>query len=91
MTSSSTSKNFIEAFEKKQSSSFMTYYQSFFNLIFPLYYTMLKNYSYSFYKEIFFLLLEYLYLLIFLFSNPVSNIHNYFKYNSSFLYGIPPP
>ena len=38
---------------------------------------MLKHYSYSFYKEIFFLILEYVNLLIFLFAKPVSNNHNY--------------
>ncbi len=68
---------FINAFETNELSNIMIYYQSFFNLIFPLYYTMLKHYSYSFYKEIFFLILEYVNLLIFLFAKPVSNNHNY--------------
>ena len=63
---------FINAFDKNEISKFMTYYKSFFNYIFPLYYSMLKYYSYSFYNELFFLILEYLGLIMFIFQPPVS-------------------
>jgi len=66
--------NLINEFENKEISRVMSYYQAFFNLIFPVYYIMLKYYSYSFYKESFFLILEHINLLMFLFSKPVSII-----------------
>ena len=66
------SNNIINAFETKKTSTFMVYYHSFFDLIFPLYYIMLKYYNYSFYKELFFLVLEYCSLLMLHFSKPVS-------------------
>ena len=72
---SSQSIKFINAFEKNEISKLMDYYQAFFNYIFPLYYTILKHHSYSFYKELFFLILEYLCLLMFIFQPPVSNIN----------------
>ena len=66
------SNNLINAFETKETSTLMVYYHSFFDLIFPLYYKMLKYYNYSFYKELFFLVLEYCTLLMLHFSKPVS-------------------
>lgn len=78
----------INEFENKEVSKMMSYYQAFFNLIFPVYYTMLKYYSYSFYKESFFLILEYVNLLMLLFSKPVSIIIIFEYINSSHLYGI---
>ena len=66
--------NFINGLQDKKKSKLMKYYHSFFNFFFPLYYIMLKHYSYSFYKELFFLILEYLNLLKFLFRKPVSSI-----------------
>ena len=71
---SSYSNKFINGFQDKKKSKLMKYYHSFFNSFFPLYYIMLKQYSSSFYKEIFFLILEYLNLLKFLFRKPVSSI-----------------
>ena len=71
---SSFNNKFINGFEDKKKSKLMKYYHSFFNSFFPLYYIMLKQYSSSFYKEIFFLILEYLNLLKFLFRKPVSSI-----------------
>ena len=78
----------INEFENKEISQMMNYYQSFFDLIFPVYYTMLKYYSYSFYKESFFLILEYVNLLLLLFNKPVSIIIIFESINSSLLYGI---
>ena len=72
---SSQSIKFINAFENTKISELMNYYQTFFNYIFPLYYTILKHHSYSFYKELLFLILEYLCLLMFIFQPPVSNIN----------------
>jgi hypothetical protein len=77
----------INEFENKEISKMMSYYQAFFNLIFPVYYTMLKYYSYSFYKESFFLILEHVNLLMLLFSKPVSIIIIFESINSSHLYG----
>lgn len=74
---SSSSSKFINAFETKETSKILKYYKSFFNLLFPLYYEMLKEYSYSYYKELFFLIFEYLSLIIFHFSKPVSNFYNF--------------
>ena len=71
---SSFSNKFINGFEDTKKSKLMKYYHSFFNYFFPLYYIMLKQYSSSLYKEIFFLILEYLNLLKFLFRKPVSSI-----------------
>lgn len=71
---SSFDNNFINELQDKKKSKLMKYYHSFFNSFFPLYYIMLKHYSYSFYKELFFLILEYLNLLKFLFRKPVSSI-----------------
>jgi hypothetical protein len=71
---SSFDNNFINGLQDKKKSKLMKYYHSFFNFFFPLYYIMLKHYSYSFYKELFFLILEYLNLLKFLFRKPVSSI-----------------
>ena len=71
---SSISNKFINGFQDKKKSKFMKYYHAFINFFFPLYYIMLKEYSYSFYKEVFFLILEYLNLLKFLFRQPVSSI-----------------
>ena len=71
---SSFNNKFINGFEDKKKSKLMKYYHSFFNSFFPLYYIMLKQYSSSFHKEIFFLILEYLNLLKFLFRKPVSSI-----------------
>ena len=71
---SSLDNNFINGFQDKKISKLMKYYHSFFSSFFPLYYIMLKQYSSSFYKEIFFLILEYLNLLKFLFRKPVSSI-----------------
>jgi hypothetical protein len=78
----------INEYENKEISKMMNYYQSFFDLIFPVYYTMLKYYSYSFYKESFFLILEYVNLLLLLFNKPVSIIIIFESINSSLLYGI---
>ena len=71
---SSFDNNFINGLQDKKKSKLMKYYHSFFNFFFPLYYIMLNHYSYSFYKELFFLILEYLNLLKFLFRKPVSSI-----------------
>ena len=78
----------INEFENKEISKMMSYYQAFFELIFPVYYTMLKYYSYSFYKESFFLILEHVNLLMLLFSKPVSIIIIFVSINSLHLYGI---
>ena len=64
----------VNELENKEISKVMNYYQAFFNLIFPVYYKMLKYYFYSFYKESFFLILEHVNLLMLLFSKPVSII-----------------
>lgn len=75
----STSIKFINSFEKSEISKLMNYYHSFFNFIFPVYHTMLKHYFYSFYTEVFFLILEYLILMVFLLNTPVSkNINKIF-------------
>ena len=86
MRSYSINKLIIE-YENKEISQMMNYYQSFFDLIFPVYYTMLKYYSYSFYKESFFLILEHANLLMLLFNKPVSIIIIFESINSSHLYG----
>ena len=70
----SASARFLNSFEKTEISKFMNYYHSFFNWIFPVYNAMLKHYYYSFHNELFFLILEYLNLLIFLFNRAVSYI-----------------
>ena len=75
----SSSSIFINDFQIKEKSKLMKYYQSFFNFIFPVYYTMLKHYSYSFYRELFFLILEYMNLLVFLFNSSVSIIIIFFQ------------
>ena len=63
---------FIKEFNSQEMSTLMTYYHSIFNYIFPLYHLLLKHYSYSFYKELILLLYEYLNLISFIFSRPVS-------------------
>ena len=65
------SNKFIKEFNAQETSTLMTYYRSIFNYIFPLYHLLLNNYSYSFYKEIIFLILEYLNLISFIFSKAV--------------------
>ena len=70
----SVSNKFIDAFQEKEISTILNYYQSLFYFIFPVYHMMLKHYFYSFYKELFFLILEYLNILIFLFNKEVSII-----------------
>ena len=65
------SSKFIKEFEVQKISNFMNYYRSIFNYIFPLYHLLLNNYSYSFYKEIIFFILEYLNLISFIFSKAV--------------------
>lgn len=67
------SNKFINGFQDKEISKIMILYHSFLELIFPVYHIMLKHYFYSYYKELFFLILEYFILLMFLFSKPVSN------------------
>jgi hypothetical protein len=66
------SNKFIKEFNAQETSTLMTYYRSIFNYIFPLYHLLLKHYSYSFYKELILLLYEYLNLISFIFSRPVS-------------------
>ena len=63
---------FIKEFNSQETSTIMTYYHSILNCIFPLYHLLLKHYSYSFYKELILLIYEYLSLLSFIFSQPVS-------------------
>jgi hypothetical protein len=75
----SSSSVFLNAFEKNEESKIMNYYHAFFNFIFPVYHTMLKYYFYSFYTEIFFIILEYLNLMVFILSKPVRNIY-YFNF-----------
>ena len=80
---SSFSSKFINGFQNNEYKKLMDLYLSFFSLLFPVYHMMLKYYIYSFYKELFFLILEYLNLIIFLFSEPVSKLYNFFlEYNS---------
>ena len=91
---SSLSKKFIKDFQQNEFKNLMNLYKSFLDIIFPLYHLMLKNYKYSFYREYFFTIIEYLYLIIFTFSDPVSNlilflktivfIHMEFKFNESY-------
>jgi hypothetical protein len=80
------SSKLINAFETRNNSQLMIYYHSFFELIFPVYYIMLKYYFYSFYKELFFLIFEYCTLLIAHFNKQVS-ISIILLY-SSFQFGI---
>lgn len=63
---------FIKEFNSQDISILMTYYHSIFNYIFPLYNLLLKHYSYSFYKELILLLYDYLNMISFIFSRPVS-------------------
>ena len=87
------SKKFMKDFHQNEFKNIMNYYKSFLDIIFPLYHLMLKQYKYSFYKEYFFTILEYLYLILFIFSDPVSKlilflkkivyIHMEFKINES--------
>ena len=91
---SSLSKKFIKDFQQNEFKNMMNLYKSFLDIIFPLYHLMLKNYEYSFYREYFFTIIEYLYLIIFTFSDPVSNlilflktivfVHMEFKFNESY-------
>jgi hypothetical protein len=48
------STKFIKEFEAQEASKMMSYYSALFNSIFPLYDLLIKKYSYSFYKELFF-------------------------------------
>ena len=90
---SSLSKKFIKDFQQNEFKNMMNLYKSFLDIIFPLYHLMLKNYKYSFYREYFFTIIEYLYLILFTFSDPVSNlilflktivfVHMEFKFNES--------
>ena len=66
------STKFIKEFEAQEASKMMSYYSAIFNSIFPLYHLLIKKYSYSFYKELFFLVFEYLNLISFIFSKAVS-------------------
>lgn len=66
------SHKFIKEFETHEVSKIMQYYRAVFNSIFPLYYILLKNYSYSFFKELIFLIFEYISLISFIFSKVVS-------------------
>ena len=87
------SKKFMKDFHQNELKNIMNYYKSFLDIIFPLYHLMLKQYKYSFYKEYFFTFIEYLYLILFIFSDPVSKlilflkkivyIHMEFKINES--------
>ena len=91
---SSLSKKYIKDFQQNEFKNLMNLYKSFLDIIFPLYHLMLKNYEYSFYREYFFTIIEYLYLILFTFSDPVSNlilflktivfIHMEFKFNESY-------
>ena len=91
---SSLSKKFIKDFQQNEFKNMMNLYKSFLDIIFPLYHLMLKNYKYSFYREYFFTIIEYLYLILFTFSDPVSNlilflktivfVHMEFKFNESY-------
>ena len=76
---SSLSRKFISDFRQNEFKNIMNYYKSFLDIIFPLYHLMLKQYKYSFYKEYFFTILEYLYLILFIFSDPVSNLILFLK------------
>ena len=69
------SSKFIKEFEIQDMHKMMGYYRSIFNYIFPLYQILLKRYSYSFYKELIFLIYEYLILILFIFSEPVSLLY----------------
>ena len=69
------SSKFIKEFEIQDMHKMMGYYRSIFNYIFPLYHILLKRYSYSFYKELIFLIYEYLILILFIFSEPVSLLY----------------
>ena len=71
------SSKFIKEFEIQDMHKMMGYYRSIFNYIFPLYHILLKRYSYSFYKELIFLIYEYLILISFIFSEPVSLYYIY--------------
>ena len=66
------STKFIKEFEAQEASKMMSYYSALFNSICPLYDLLIKKYSYSFYKELFFLVFEYLNLISFIFSKAVS-------------------
>jgi len=76
---SSLSKKFMKDFHQNEFKNIMNYYRSFLDIIFPLYHLMLKQYKYSFYKEYFFTIIEYLHLIIFIFSDPVSNLISFLK------------
>ena len=76
---SSLSKNIFNDFHQNEFKNMMKYYKSFLDIIFPLYHLMLKNYKYSFYREYFFTIIEYLYLILFTFSDPVSNLILFLK------------
>ena len=76
---SSLSKKFINDLHQNEFKNMMKYYKSFLDIIFPLYHLMLKEYKYSFYKEYFFTIIEYLNLIIFIFSDPVSNLILFLK------------
>ena len=90
---SSLSKKYIKDFQQNEFKNMMNLYKSFLDIIFPLYHLMLKNYKYSFYREYFFTIIEYLYLILFTFSDPVSNlilflktivfVHMEFQFNES--------
>ena len=63
---------FIKEFESYEISKISSYYRKIINSVFPLYHILIKNYSYTYYKELVFLILEYLNLISFIFSKPVS-------------------
>ena len=69
------STKFIKEFETQEMSKMMTYYRAVYNSVFPLYHILIKNYSYTYYKELVFLILEYLNLISFIFAKPVSLYH----------------
>ena len=62
----------IKELENQEMPIIITYYHAIFNSIFPLYHLLIKNYSYTYYKELVFLVLEYINLIAFIFSKPVS-------------------
>ena len=66
------SSKFIKEFESHEMTQIASYYRTIFNSVFPLYHILIKNYSYTYYKELVFLILEYLNLISFIFSKPVS-------------------
>ena len=82
------SAKFIKEFETHDMSKRTSFYRSAFNKIFPLYHLLLKNYSYSYYKELIFMIFEYLSLISFIFSKAVSLYNINIIIYSFFLFGI---